>query len=68
MAAYAALLQPGDTILGMNLSHGGHLTHGSPLNFSGKLYKIVPYGVQSRERADRLRRAGARWPPSTGRR
>ncbi len=46
MAAYAAFLQPGDTILGMNLSHGGHLTHGSPFNFSGKLYKIVPYGVR----------------------
>jgi glycine hydroxymethyltransferase len=45
MAAYAAVLQPGDTILGMNLAHGGHLTHGSPFNFSGKLYKIVPYGV-----------------------
>ncbi len=45
-AAYAAVLQPGDTILGMNLSHGGHLTHGHPLNFSGKLYKIVPYGVR----------------------
>ena len=48
MAAYAAVIQPGDTVLGMNLSHGGHLTHGSPFNFSGKLYKIVPYGV-SRE-------------------
>jgi glycine hydroxymethyltransferase len=48
MAAYMAVLQPGDTILGMNLSHGGHLTHGSPFNFSGKLYKVVPYGV-SRE-------------------
>jgi glycine hydroxymethyltransferase len=45
-AAYAAVLQPGDTILGMNLAHGGHLTHGHPLNFSGKLYKIVPYGVR----------------------
>src|SRR5579872_2306040 len=44
-AAYAAVLNPGDTILGMNLSHGGHLTHGHPLNFSGKTYKIVPYGV-----------------------
>ena len=44
-AAYAAVLSPGDTILGMNLSHGGHLTHGHPLNFSGKTYKIVPYGV-----------------------
>jgi glycine hydroxymethyltransferase len=45
MAAYAAVLQPGDTILGLNLAHGGHLTHGHPLNFSGKTYKIVPYGV-----------------------
>lgn len=45
-AAYASVLQPGDTILGMNLSHGGHLTHGHHLNFSGKLYKIVPYGVR----------------------
>ncbi len=46
MAAYAAVLEPGATILGMNLSHGGHLTHGHPLNFSGKLYKVVPYGVR----------------------
>jgi glycine hydroxymethyltransferase len=45
-AAYAAVLQPGDTILGMNLSHGGHLTHGHHLNFSGKLYKVVAYGVR----------------------
>ena len=45
MAAYAALLQPGDTVLGMNLSHGGHLTHGSPVNMSGILYNFVPYGV-----------------------
>jgi glycine hydroxymethyltransferase len=45
MAAYAALIKPGDTILGLNLAHGGHLTHGHPLNFSGKTYKIVPYGV-----------------------
>src|ERR1700689_3927879 len=44
-AAYAAVIQPGDVILGMNLAHGGHLTHGHPLNFSGKTYKIVPYGV-----------------------
>src|SRR5271154_2577164 len=44
-AAYSAILQPGDTILGLNLAHGGHLTHGHPLNFSGKTYKIVPYGV-----------------------
>ena len=45
MAAYAAILQPGDTILGLNLAHGGHLTHGHHLNFSGKTYRIVPYGV-----------------------
>src|SRR6516225_9658399 len=45
MAAYAALIQPGHTILGLNLAHGGHLTHGHPLNFSGKTYKIIPYGV-----------------------
>jgi glycine hydroxymethyltransferase len=45
MAAYAAIIKPGDTILGLNLAHGGHLTHGHPLNFSGKTYKIVPYGV-----------------------
>ncbi len=45
-AAFSAVLEPGDTILGMNLAHGGHLTHGHPLNFSGKTYKIVPYGVR----------------------
>ncbi len=44
-AVYNALCQPGDTVMGMNLDHGGHLTHGSPVNFSGKIYKIVPYGV-----------------------
>jgi glycine hydroxymethyltransferase len=53
MSVYMALLQPGDTVLGMNLAHGGHLTHGHPLNFSGKLYTIVPYGVrQDDERVD----------------
>lgn len=45
MAAYFAVLKPGDTIMGMNLAHGGHLSHGSPVNFSGKMYKIVPYNV-----------------------
>jgi len=45
MAAYFTFLKPGDTIMGMNLSHGGHLTHGSPVNFSGQLYRVVPYGV-----------------------
>jgi glycine hydroxymethyltransferase len=53
MVVYMALLEPGDTFMGMNLSHGGHLTHGHPLNFSGKLYKVVPYGVrQEDERID----------------
>src|SRR5205809_7040528 len=41
-----ALLKPGDAILGLNLAHGGHLTHGHPLNFSGKMYKVIPYGVR----------------------
>jgi glycine hydroxymethyltransferase len=44
-AAYAAMISPGDTVLGMNLAHGGHLTHGSPVNFSGKLYKFFSYGL-----------------------
>ena len=57
-AVYMALLQPGDTVLGMNLAHGGHLTHGSPVNFSGKLYNIIPYGI-GQVRQDRLRRDGA---------
>ena len=46
MAVYFAACQPGDTVLGMNLAHGGHLTHGSPVNFSGKLFNIVPYGIR----------------------
>jgi glycine hydroxymethyltransferase len=45
MAVYMAVLQPGDKILGMDLSNGGHLTHGSPVNFSGKLYEVVSYGI-----------------------
>jgi glycine hydroxymethyltransferase len=52
MAAYFALLEPGDTLLGMNLSHGGHLTHGSPVNFSGRLYRAVSYGVGDSGRID----------------
>jgi len=53
IAAYLALLEPGDKILGMNLSHGGHLTHGHPLNFSGRFFEVVPYGVdKDSERID----------------
>jgi glycine hydroxymethyltransferase len=53
MAVYFAQLSPGDTILSMDLTHGGHLTHGSPVNFSGKFFKVIPYGVrQSDERLD----------------
>ncbi|EGY29076.1 Glycine/serine hydroxymethyltransferase [Candidatus Regiella insecticola 5.15] len=51
-AVYMALLQPGDTVLGMDLNHGGHLTHGSPVNFSGKLYNIVSYGVDAAGKID----------------
>ncbi len=49
MGVYFAVLQPGDTILSMNLAHGGHLTHGSPVNFSGKFFKVVPYGVSKND-------------------
>ncbi|MBO4342055.1 MAG: serine hydroxymethyltransferase [Clostridia bacterium] len=52
MAAYAAVLQPGDTVLGMSLAHGGHLTHGSPVNASGKLYNFIPYGVNDEGHID----------------
>ncbi len=45
MAVFIAMLKPGDTVMGMNLDHGGHLTHGSPVNFSGLYFNIVPYGV-----------------------
>ncbi|MDQ3388529.1 MAG: serine hydroxymethyltransferase [Gemmatimonadota bacterium] len=58
MAAYFAMLEPGDTILGMNLSEGGHLTHGSPVNFSGRLYNVAAYGVRADDQRidyDRLR-------------
>src|SRR2546425_2616861 len=48
-AVYMTVLQPGNTILGMNLSHGGHLTHGHPLNFSGRFYKVVAYGVRKED-------------------
>ncbi|HUN68295.1 MAG TPA: serine hydroxymethyltransferase [Burkholderiales bacterium] len=51
-AVYTAVLKPGDTILGMSLAHGGHLTHGSPVNLSGKLYKVVSYGLDAKELID----------------
>jgi glycine hydroxymethyltransferase len=51
-AVYTAALKPGDTILGLSLAHGGHLTHGSPVNLSGKLYKVVSYGLDAQERID----------------
>lgn len=51
-AVYMVLLKPGDTVLGMNLAHGGHLTHGSPVNFSGKLYNIIPYGIDESGKID----------------
>ncbi len=65
-AAYASVLQPGDTILGLNLSHGGHLTHGHHLNFSGKMYKVIPYGVRKDDERidyDELARLAAEHKP-----
>ena len=58
MAAYFALATPGDTLLAMSLNFGGHLTHGSPVNFSGKLFKIVPYGLARRPRPSTWPRSG----------
>src|SRR6202046_352652 len=66
IAVYMAALQPGDTVLGMNLAHGGHLTHGHPLNFSGKTYKFVPYGVAKATETidyDELDRLAREHPP-----
>ena len=63
MAAYFSVLQPGDRILGMNLAHGGHLTHGSPVNFSGRLYEVHAYGVDKDDERidyDALEAHGAR--------
>src|SRR5947199_5875619 len=65
-AVYMTALNPGDTLLGMNLAHGGHLTHGHPLNFSGKMYKIVPYGVRQDTETidyDQLERLALEHPP-----
>ncbi len=66
VSVYMAALQPGDTVLGMNLAHGGHLTHGHPLNFSGKMYKFVPYGVSKETETidyDELARLAAEHKP-----
>jgi len=66
MACYLAFLEPGDTVLGMDLSHGGHLTHGSPVNASGQLYRFVPYGVRetdARIDVEQLRRLAERERP-----
>ena len=66
MSVYMTLLKPGDTVLGMNLAHGGHLTHGHPLNFSGQLYTIVPYGVRKDDERidyDELERLAAQHKP-----
>ena len=61
MAVYFALLKPGDTVLGMNLAHGGHLTHGSPVNMSGNYYQLRSLRRGRRHRPDRLRQAAASW-------
>ena len=67
-AVYLAVLQPGDTVLGLDLAHGGHLTHGMKLNISGKLYNYLHYGVTPRHAPHRLRPGGRGWPASTSRR
>ena len=67
-AAYLALMKPGDTMLGMSLDHGGHLTHGAKVNFSGKIFNAVQYGARSGHRRDRLRRRSSAWRASTSRR
>ena len=56
MAVFIAMLKPGDTVMGMNLDHGGHLTHGSPVNFSGLYFNIVPYGAVSYTHLDVYKR------------
>ena len=67
MAAYMALMKPGDTILALDLNSGGHLTHGIAFNFSGKLYKVVHYGLHPRHRDDRLRAGRGAGAASTSR-
>ena len=67
MAAYLALLDPGDKVMGMRLDQGGHLTHGSPVNFSGRLYDFVAYGVDDESEIARLRRDPRRSPSASAR-
>ena len=67
MAVYSAVLEPGDTILSLRLDHGGHLTHGLKVNFSGRLYSIVHYGVSRETMRGRLRRGARASRRSTGR-
>ena len=64
-AAYLALIQPGDTVLALKLDQGGHLTHGSAVNFSGKFYNFVHYGVDPRDRDAWTTTTSPPWPPST---
>ena len=64
MAVFIAMLKPGDTVMGMNLDHGGHLTHGSPVNFSGLYFNIVPYGVSWRKRPWRRSRSSSSQAPA----
>ncbi len=66
MEAYAAVMQPGDTVMGLDLAHGGHLTHGHKLSFSGKTYHIVSLRRFPRDRDHRLRRAARRSPSASG--
>ena len=68
MAVYLALLEPGDTVLGLRLDHGGHLTHGSPVNASGLLYHFVAYGVDARATSASTSTRSATSPSSTARR
>ena len=65
-AVYGAFLSPGDTLLAMSLPHGGHLTHGTKVSFSGKWFNAVHYGVDKQHRGHRLRPGRARSPASTG--
>ena len=66
-AVYFALVKPGDTVMGMSLAHGGHLTHGSPVNFSGAQYNIVPYSVDDEDGGNQLRQRSMTLPSEQSR-